>query len=239
MDRDVIPASQGENALLAALPEEERTLFLGEVERVPLAFKRVLQELDEPVTHLWFPRSGVASMLSEMTDGSIVEVATVGREGVLGLPLVLDAGQSAQRVLVQIPGEADRMTAAAFARLRPRLPGLERLLLRYALSLVTQVSQGSACNRLHPIEARCARWLLLTHDRVDGDSFPLTHEFLSQMLGVTRPSVTIAAGMLQRAGLIRYGRGVVEVLDRAGLEGASCECYGVITREFRRLLRAD
>ena len=112
-------------------------------------------------------------------------------------------------------------------------------MLRYTLSLVTQISQGSACNRLHPIEARCARWLLQTHDRVDGDSFPLTHEFLAQMLGVTRPSVTIAAGILQKAGLIHYVRGVVDILDRPRLERAACECYAIITREFRRLGQPD
>ena len=109
-------------------------------------------------------------------------------------------------------------------------------MLRYALTLVTQIAQGSACNRLHPVEARCARWLLMTHDRVDGDVFPLTHEFLAAMLGVTRPSVSIAAGMLAKAGLIRYMRGVIEVLDRTGLEAASCECYGIIAGEFQRLV---
>jgi CRP-like cAMP-binding protein len=227
------------NALLAALPGEERDVVLAEAEQAPMTFQLVLQEVNEPIGHLWFPASGVMSVLSEMEDGSVVEVATVGREGMVGLPLVLDARQSAQRIFVQIPGQGLRLSAAAFARLRPRLPALERLLLRYALSLVVQVSQGSACNRLHPIEARCARWLLLTHDRVDGDAFPLTQEFLAQMLGVTRPSVSIAAGMLQKAGLIHYARGAIEILDRPGLEQASCECYAVITREFHRLVRPD
>jgi CRP-like cAMP-binding protein len=229
-------ADPGRNALLAALPEAERALLGAELDFVPLPYRQVLQEIDRPIGHLWFPHTGVASMLSEMADGGIVEVATIGREGMVGLPLVLDAGQSAHRLFMQVPGEGHRLTAAAFARLRPRLPALERLLLRYALSLMTQVSQGSACNRLHPIETRCARWMLLTHDRVDGDSFPLTHEFLAQMLGVTRPSVTIAAGMLQKAGLIHYVRGTVSILDRRGLEAAACECYGIITREFRRLV---
>jgi CRP-like cAMP-binding protein len=109
-------------------------------------------------------------------------------------------------------------------------------MLRYVMTLLTQMAQGSACNRLHPIEARCSRWLLMTHDRVDGDSFPLTQEFLAQMLGVTRPSVSIAAGMLQKAGLISYVRGMITILDRTGLEAASCECYEVITREFHRFL---
>jgi CRP-like cAMP-binding protein len=136
---------------------------------------------------------------------------------------------------VQIPGEADRVDAAAFVRLLDRLPILRRLLLRYTVAFITQIAQGSACNRAHPIEARCARWLLMTHDRVDSDDFPLTQEFLGQMLGVTRPSVSIAANMLQKAGLIRYVRGQITILDRAGLEAALCECYDLITREFRRV----
>ena len=125
-----------------------------------------------------------------------------------------------------------------YRALADRLPVLARTMLRYAAALVTQISQGSACNRLHPIEERCARWLLLTHDRVDGDRFTLTHEFLAQMLGVTRPSVRIAAGILQKAGLIRYSRGDVDILDRERLEGAACECYRIVTAEFGKLIDA-
>ena len=227
------------NAILAALPKDERARLATEFDRVPLELRKLLQVPGEPVEHLWFPLSGVGSVLSDMSDGGRVEVATIGREGMVGLPLVLGASRSAHLVIVQVPGEAERLSASTFARLRPELPHLERLLLRYTLSLVTQISQGSACNRLHPIEARCARWLLQTHDRVDGDSFPLTHEFLAQMLGVTRPSVTIAAGILQKAGLIHYVRGVVDILDRPRLERAACECYAIITREFRRLGQPD
>lgn len=225
----------GRNAILAALPAGERALLGRESERVELTFGLVVEQPGRPVEHVWFPRNGVLSMVSQMADGSSVEVATVGREGFTGLPLLLDDRAMANRVFVQIPGEADRLPAAAFAALIERLPALRRLMLRYALALVTQVAQGSACNRLHPVEARCARWLLMTHDRVDGDAFPLTQDFLAQMLGASRPSVSIAAGVLQKAGLIRYTRGVIEVLDRPGLEAASCECYGVIAGEFRRL----
>ncbi|TCI00159.1 Crp/Fnr family transcriptional regulator [Roseococcus sp. SYP-B2431] len=229
-------AGPRENALLAGLPASERQLIREALERVPLTLKLTLEGPDLPASHLWFPTSGVASMVNDMEDGSVVEVATIGREGMVGLPIVFDAEQNAQRVFVQVMGEADRLSALDFRRLRDRLPALERLLARYSLSLMSQIAQGSACNRLHPIEARCARWLLQTHDRVDGDSFLLTHEFLAQMLGVTRPSVTIAAGILQRAGLISYARGVVDILDREKLEAASCECYEVINREFRRLV---
>lgn len=225
-----------DNALLAALPPEERRLLASVLEPVPLTFRQVLQEVDKPVEHLWFPRSGIGSVLSDMADGASVEVATVGREGMCGLPIVLGASQSSQLVFVQIPGEGERLSAADFLRLRDRLPVFNRLLLRYALAFLTQIAQGSACNRLHPVETRCARWLLQTHDRVGADRFSLTHEFLAQMLGVTRPSVTIAAGILQKAGLILYTRGVVQVLDRERLEAAACECYGIIAAEFRRLV---
>lgn len=226
-----------ENAILAALPEIERAVLEPELERVPLEFKKVLQEPGEPIRYLWFPNGGVGSILSYMADGAAVEVATVGREGVFGLSAVLGTDQMAQQTIIQIPGDGWRLSLQAFDQIRDQLPTLERLLLRCAAALVTQIAQGSACNRLHPIEARCARWLLMTHDRVDGTRFPLTHEFLAQMLGVTRPSVTIAAGILQKAGLISYVRGWVDVIDRAGLEAASCECYRIIIDEFARHIR--
>lgn len=226
----------GTNALLAALPPDERGLLAPELERVPLEFKEVLQRPERPIDHVWFPHNGVCSATSTLADGEVVELATIGREGLVGVPLVLDDDQVAHAVFVQVPGEADRLPAATFVRMQERLPALRRLLLRYTLAFVTQVAQGAACNRIHPIEQRCARWLLMTHDRVDGDTFPLTQEFLGQMLGVSRPSVSIAAGILQKAGLIRYVRGQLTILDRAGLEAGACECYRVITGEFHRLL---
>jgi CRP-like cAMP-binding protein len=229
----------GVNALVAALPTEESALLAPHLIAVDLSFKQLLQELDEPIAYMWFLKSGVASIVSEMADGTAVEAATVGREGFVGVPLLLATRQSSQRTFMQIPGSGDKLSAGAFDELRPQLPQFERFLQRYTVSLISQIAQGSACNRLHPIEARCARWLLQCHDRMDGDSFPLTHEFLGQMLGVTRPSVTIAARMLQTAGIIRYKRGVIEVLDRTALEQASCECYGVISEEYRRLLASE
>lgn len=224
------------NRLLSAVPEAELALIGPELERVPLQTRMVLQEPEQPLTHVWFPCSGVASMLSQMIDGAVVEVATVGREGMVGISTILEADRLAQLVFVQIPGEGYRLPVERFRQLADRLPSLRRLMLRYAGTLVTQIAQGSACNRLHDIELRCARWLLMSHDRVDGDCFQLTHDFLAQMLGVTRPSVTIAAGILQKAGLIRYQRGEVTILNRAGLEDAACECYRVITDEFSQLI---
>jgi CRP-like cAMP-binding protein len=226
----------GKNAVLAATPRAEHDLIAPALERVPLRFRETLQDIGKPLTHIWFPVAGVASIVTEMEDGSIVEVATIGNEGVVALSEIFGVQSIAQRTFIQVPGEADRLTVTDFRALRSKLPALDRMLHRYALALVTQISQGSACNRLHPVEARCARWLLHTHDRVEGASFPLTQEFLAQMLGVTRPSVTVAAGILQKAGLIDYIRGVITVLDRPRLEEAACECYGVITREFSRLL---
>jgi CRP-like cAMP-binding protein len=227
------------NHLLSILPQDELAVLELELEHVPLAFGLVLQEWEQPISHLWFPCRGVASILSRMADGASVEVATVGREGVVGLSAVLGVRRLANSVFVQIPGDGFRLSVERYVELQDRLPTFRKVLLRYAAALVTQIAQGSACNRLHEIEARCARWLLMTHDRVDGDSFLLTHEFLAQMLGVTRPSVTIAAGILQRAGLITYARGEVSILDRKRLEQASCECYAIITEEFRQLLQPD
>lgn len=227
----------GENALIAHLPAAERDAFLPLLSPVPLELRRVMQRIDEPLGHVWFPLNGVCSMISAMEDGSTVEVATVGREGLVGLPLLLGSARSLHDIFVQVEGNALQMPADVFRAQLDRLPGLRTLALRYALALVGQISQGSACNRLHPLEARCARWLLMTHDRVGADSFALTQEFFGQMLGVTRPSVSVAAGMLQKAGLIRYTRGVVTILDRDRLEAASCECYGIITAELIRLVR--
>ncbi len=230
------PKLSEENALLAALPQEERSFISAASQRVALEFRHVLQEPGQPLEWVWFPHRGVVSMVSEMADGGTVELATIGREGMVGVQLVLDTNRMPQRVFCQVPGAADRLPAAAFLRLMEQSPRLRRLMLRYALTLFSQVAQGSACNRLHPVEARCARWMLMTHDRVAEDVFPLTQEFLGQMLGVTRPSVSLAAGVLQKAGLIRYVRGVVTVVDRPGLEASACECYRVITGEFRRLI---
>ena len=225
-----------ENKLLGSLPASERDLLHSELERVPLRLKDVLQAPDRPLTHVWFPRSGVLSMVSDMADCATVEVATVGREGFIGISVALEADEMAQRIFAQIAGEADRLSIERFRSMRDRLPVLGRMMLRYAAALVTMIAQGSACNRVHPIEARCARWLLQTRDRVDSDQFHLTHEFLAQMLGVTRPSVTIAAGILQKAGVIRYNRGDVSILDRKRLEDASCECYAVVKAEADRLV---
>ncbi|WP_428970224.1 Crp/Fnr family transcriptional regulator [Sphingomonas sp. Xoc002] len=231
-----VSSRNDENLLVAALPASEREGLLAVCEAVDLPFRMHLQKAEEPLSHIWFFRSGVGSTVSTMIDGATVELGTTGREGFIGIPALMGVAEVPQNVFVQIPGHGLRLSVAKFTDLLDRLPSLRALLLRYTLAFMTQISQGAACNRLHAIEARCARWLLMTHDRVDGDHFPLTQEFLGHMLGVTRPSVSIAAGMLQKAGYIRYVRGTIEVIDRQGLESATCECYGVINREFGRAL---
>jgi CRP-like cAMP-binding protein len=185
---------------------------------------------------VYFPHRGVISMLTVMPDGSAVESATVGPEGMAGIPVFLGAEQMASNAFVQVPGEAARIEAGAFRRVIADSPALHRLLLRYTLALMNQMMQSAACNRTHAVEERCARWLLMTQDRVHGDTFPLTQEFLAQMLGVRRPTVSIAAGMLAKAGLISYVRGEMMILDRQALETASCECYRIIADEFEMLI---
>lgn len=226
------------NRLLAAVPALELETFGGELEEVPLSFKEVLYEPNGAIAHAYFPLRGVVSMVNEPNPGDIVEFGTIGHEGMVGLPLLLGNEAMPSRALVQVPGEALRMSARAFRQTVESNPEFRMLLMRYTMALFNQIAQSASCNRLHEVQERCARWLLQTHDRADGDSFPLTHEFLAQMLGVHRPTVSVAAGMLQKAGLISYVRGVITILDRKGLEAASCACYGVIAREYDRLLNA-
>jgi CRP-like cAMP-binding protein len=171
-----------------------------------------------------------------MSNGAAVEVGTVGHEGMVGIAEFLGGEPSGSETLVQIPGVALRLPSAALREGAETLPELRRLLGRYTQAYLIQVAQGAACNRLHNVEARCAKWLLMTHDRVGSDSFPLKQEFLALMLGVRRAGVTVAAGALQESGLIRYRRGGIRVLDRAGLEEASCECYRIVRRHFDQLL---
>jgi CRP-like cAMP-binding protein len=224
------------NRLLATLSPEQTGLLSRVLEPVQLPVKEVLVEADQPIRHAYFPTSGVVSIVNEPDPGEIVEIATVGCEGLVGLPIVLGVDTAPTRAMVQIPGDGFRVKTTAFARFINEHPDFRAVLLRYTLALLNQVSQNVSCNRLHEVQERCARWLLQTHDRVDGDSFPLTHEFLGQMLGVHRPTVSIAAGMLQKEGLIGYVRGIITIVDRAGLEAVSCSCYRFIVREYDRLL---
>lgn len=223
------------NRLLARLPDEELELLRPLLQHTPLPVSMTIHEASEPITQVYFVCSGVISMVADLHDGC-VEIGTVGREGFAGLPIVLGADTLPSRAFVQVPGDALRMTADDLRRVMEESPAIRRLLLRYALALFDQAALTAACNRLHSLEERCARWLLMTHDRVDGDLLPLKQQFLAEMLGVHRPAVTVAAGALQRAGMIRYSRGKVRVVDRPALEAAACECYAIIARRTASLL---
>jgi CRP-like cAMP-binding protein len=224
------------NRLLAALPRISLERILPDLELKPLEMRQVVQPRKQPLREVVFPLNGVASMISMGGAEDSVEVATIGCEGFVGIPLFLGGTAAAVEVFIQVPGHGVCLSAAAFERHVEREPALLRTLLLYTQALLAQVTQSSACNRHHPVERRCARWLLQTHDRVRGNEFPLTQDFLGLMLGVRRASVTETAAVLQERDLIRYRRGKITVLDRVGLEKASCDCYRLIAREFDRLL---
>ena len=227
------------NRLLGSLSEEERATFAGELGLVSYDLKDFIYHENEPIEHVVFPMSGVLSLISQMEDGRGIEVATIGNEGMVGLPVFLQASTtSAHRAFAQVPGESLRMPAARFSEMiaDSHNGGLHRALHRYTQALMSMIARAVACNSLHSIQQRACRWLLITHDRIEGDEFLLTQEFLGQMLGVTRASVNEVARQLQDAGAIDYTRGRITVLSRAELEARTCECYGVIRREFDRLL---
>lgn len=223
-----------QNRILAALPEAEREPLLRGLQPEQLTLGRVIFDLNKPATCVCFVECGVVSIVSVFSNVSAVETATVGPEGMVGLQLFLGAEQMAAQAFVQVSGTGWIVPRERFLDVLPRAPALRQLLGRYTQALITQMAQASACNRKHSMEERCARWLLMTADRA-GDSFDLTQQFLSQMLGVRRASVTVAAGMLQKAGMIDYTRGRIHIVDREKLEQASCECYTVIRYEEQRL----
>ncbi len=222
------------NLLLASLAPDDLSKLTPHLEPVSLTLRDVLYEAGADITFLYFPTTGCVSMVHG-TDTGAVEVGTIGYEGMVGVPVLLQATSEPTRAVVQVEGEAYHISARTFRGIVANNKDIERIFLRYAMALYNQVAQSVACNRLHSLEERCARWLLITHDRVDGDEFKLTQEFLSYMLGVHRPAVTLAAGMLQEAGYIRYSRGSITIMDRAGLEAASCVCYQA-TRDDYALL---
>lgn len=225
------------NRLLRVIPPEEYAWLQPHLMTVRIEHGQILAEPDEPFRYVYFPETMVVSQVNRMEDGSVVEVGTIGNEGMVGISLFLDADALPSRTLVQVAGEGKRMPAEVFGDGAQARPQFQRLLRRYTHAYLTQVAQTAACNRMHSLDERCARWLLMTHDRVGrAEQFVLTHEFLAFMLGVRRAGVTIAAGALQQAGIIRYSRGKITVLDRAALESASCECYGIVREHFERLL---
>jgi CRP-like cAMP-binding protein len=223
-------------ALEASAPDDAKWLS-ARLASVDLSLGQVVCPGGEAFRALYLPVTAVFSVISRMGDGGAAEVGTVGNEGAVGVSLLLDAQPSPHETVAQIPGTALMVDADVLREGMRERSGLRTLLLRYVHEYLTQVAQTAACNRLHGIEQRCARWLLMTHDRVaQADQFPLTQAYLAIMLGVRRAGVTVAAGALQDAGLITYHRGGIRVVDRVGLEGAACECYGVVRRHFDRLI---
>lgn len=224
------------NRLLASLPREEYQQLQPYLEPVSLELKQELYQPNVPIEFVYFPLDGMYSLLSLTSEGDLIEVATVGNEGMVGLPVFLGGRQIPGIAMVQIPGDALRMRAEDLRTHVTPGTSLYEMLHRYTQALFNLISQSALCNRVHSIEQRCCRWLLLTHDRVGTDIFPLTHEFLSQMLGVRRAGVSEVAAKLQNAGFIAYKYGKITVMDRAGLEATSCECYELIKVEFQRLI---
>jgi CRP-like cAMP-binding protein len=220
------------NALLLAIPEDEFSLLRPALESVELARYQVLYEQAATMGHAYFLNEGMISLVVVTDDGRGVEVGICGRQEIVGAPLAFGFSNSAVRAIVQLSGNGLRISARAFDQRIDQCPQLRRIIERLVLTQQLQIAQIAACNRLHEVDQRLARWLLMCQDTVDSVRLPLTHEFLAQMLGTRRPTVTIAAGMLERAGLIENTRGAVQIINRKRLEDAACECYGAI-QNFR------
>ena len=224
------------NRLLAVMPRRDLRRFLAGCETVDLVFAQVLIEPGDPIRHVYFPTRGFISLIKPLNRHASLEVGMVGDEGMLGAPLILGVDVSPLHAVVQGPGPALRMDAATFQRELGLTPALEQALKRYLYVVMDQFAQTATCARFHVVEARLARWLLMTHDRAHADVFHVTHEFLAHMLGVRRVGVTKAASALQRRQLIRYNRGEVAILDRAGLEVAACACYEADNASYARIM---
>ena len=216
------------NRLLLALPSRNLKQLLPELEHIPCQRGQVLMDADSSLNHVFFPDSGVVSVVAVYANGSIIEMATIGREGCTGVKAVFGAKRSSFRLLVQIPGSAAKMSRAAFTRAMESMPSFRSLMYAYVHAFLEQILVSCACNGAHSLKERLARWLLMMRDRGDDDALRITQDLLAEMLGVQRPTVTNAARELERAGLIARGRRQVTILDRQGLTKASCECYQLV-----------
>jgi CRP-like cAMP-binding protein len=231
MSNDKVLRGPPANRLLAALPPKEFQRLRPKLELVTLTFGEILYNAGQNITHVHFPNDSIVSLLSVVGERSSLEVGIVGNEGMAGLSVFMGVNISRTQALVQGTGTAMRMRSEVFRNESDQLSPLHRLLHRYSHSLMTQISQSAACNRFHTVNTRLARWMLMTHDRMGEDTFQLTQDFMSNMLGVRREGVSKAAGELQKQRLISYSRGVISVLDRAGLESVACKCYQIIKDE--------
>lgn len=226
------------NRLLASLPTEEYKHLLPKLERVVFSLGQNIYEPGESLEYIYFPISLVVSLLYTMEDGSTAETGLIGNDGAVGIALFLGGRTMRNRAVVQVGGGALRMNAGILQREFARGASLQNLLLRYTQALMSQISQTAVCNRLHSVEKRLCRWLLLSHDRVKSNELQMTQEFIANMLGGRRESVTMAASHLRNAGIIRYSRGHIGILDRRALEATACECYHVVNEEVNRLFGA-
>jgi DNA-binding transcriptional regulator YhcF (GntR family) len=227
-----------ENLLLASLPEAERERLSPFLREVVLEFQQDLILANQQITDIYFPYDAITSTIQEMHDGDTVETGLMGLEGFVGVQLWLHAPTTSTRTLVQVPGRAHHMRASDFIReVRDADSPLNKLCAKYAHAFLSMTSLTAACNRLHPINERLSRWLKLVHNRLRRDEFPLRQEFIAQMLGVHRPTVSTAANMLQQAGLIKYSRGQMRILDAEGLRNGSCECLELMERQFEKVFQ--
>ena len=224
------------NRLLSLLSDNDYERLRPHLSPVVLEYRKSLYEASQPIEHVYFPIDGVASLVITTSDGHGAEVGTIGSEGFVGLPICLGDHEAPSSAYVQVPGTGLCMEARRFRGEFERIPTLNVVMLRYAHAFLNEVAQSAACAHLHRVEQRCCRWLLMTRDRMPLGDFLLTHEFLGMMLGVRRTTVTDVMGVLQKAGLIRYRRGHVTILDHEGLRHRACECYDISRLEFDRLL---
>lgn len=224
-----------QNQLLSSLPSEELKYLHPHMEQVSLSHGQPIILPYEPIPFVYFPLNSLLSLVTMMEDGSTVEAGSIGREGMAGLPFLLDAGMTPSQTLTQIPGQAVRVKAKIIKEAFDAGGALQKILYRYIHTTIVLGSQTAACNRLHQIEARLCRWLLMSSDGVGSEELLLTQEFLATMLGVRRAGVSEAASQLMGKGLIRYQRGRIQIVDRKSLETAACECYGVVRAEYERL----
>jgi CRP-like cAMP-binding protein len=226
------------NELLAALPEAEWQRWLPQLEWTDLALGQVIYESGRELSHVYFPTTAIVSLLYVLEDGASAEIAVVGHEGLVGISLFMGGGSTPSRAVVQSAGQGFRLRAGAMKDEFNRAGPVMHLLLRYTQALITQMAQTAVCNRHHSLDQQLCRWLLLSLDRLQGTELVMTQELIANMLGVRREGVTEAALKLQKLGLISYARGRIQLLDRAGLEGRTCECYDVVRKEYARLLPA-
>jgi CRP-like cAMP-binding protein len=231
-----IKQSAVRNRLLAALPPADFERLSASLTLVSLSLKQTLFEADEPIGAAYFVETGMVSYLAYLENGDAIEVGLIGPEGMVGMPLILGVDSASAGAIVQMQGTALRISPAALRQAFNESKVLRTRLLRYMQALYTQVSQTAACNGHHGLEERLARWLLIAHDRAEGDQFPMTHEFMALMLGVRRSGVTVTASTLKQAGLISYANGRMTILDRPALEAVACECYGIVHRHFEQLV---